>query len=174
MFDITNMLHEVIDLEYDVDDANELLIGPQTRRQTIFLMIDVALADFADSVGWYKKVTQPTPDQQQVTQNYVKSLALILLFAAKQQWTHLVVLNDEQWQRVTGVEATAKLADLNKEYLAIKHFLSGAYFNHRQEDFRHAWHLLLKMGIVDLHRTPKEIMAAYQRFIADEKEKLTH
>jgi hypothetical protein len=48
MLDINKMLHEVIDLDYDIDDANEdLLIGPEARRQTIFVLLDTALTDFA-------------------------------------------------------------------------------------------------------------------------------
>ena len=36
MLDITKMLHTVVDLELTIDDAKELLIGPATRQQTIF------------------------------------------------------------------------------------------------------------------------------------------
>ncbi len=81
------------------------------------------------------------------------------------QWTHLVVLDDQAWQRITDAKRSTKLADLNKSYLAIKHFLSDAYFNHQQESFRYAWHLLLKMGISDWQLTPDQISSAYQAMI---------
>lgn len=172
MLDITKMLHNVINLEYEIDDADELMIGPIARRQTIFVLIDVTLSEFAKSAGWYKKITQPAINHQQLLDNYVKCLALILLYTAKRQWTHLVVMDDQQWARVTNVEPATKLVDLNKEYLAIKHFLNGAYYSHRQEDLRHAWHLLLKMGMVDFQFQPKEIEQAYQQMIVTEKTRL--
>lgn len=174
MLDITKMLHAVIDLEYDIDDANEdLLIGPEARRQTIFVLLDVALTDFAKSAGWYKQITKPEVNREQLKKNYAKSLALVLLYCAKLQWTHLVVLDADQWKRITGADQLTKLADLNKEYLAIKHFLNGAYFSHHQEDLRHAWHLLLKMGIVDYSIAPAELEKVYQATLAEIKTELT-
>lgn len=174
MLDINKMLHEVIDLDYDIDDANEdLLIGPEARRQTIFVLLDTALTDFAESAGWYKQITKLEINRDQLEKNYAKSLALVLLYCAKLQWTHLVVLDDDQWQRIMKADQLTELADLNKEYLAIKHFLNGAYFSHHQEDLRHAWHLLLKMGIVDYGITPAELEKVYQATLAEIKKGLT-
>ena len=161
MLDITKMLHTVVDLELTVDDAKELLIGPETRQQTIFVQLDYKLANFAQATGWADVLEEGTADPVAARQSYLKSLALLLLFSAKKQWTHLVVMDDDQWQRVTTAKQSTKLADLNKEYLAIKHFLNGAYYSHRQEDFRHAWHLLLKMGIVDFGYQPADLQKGY-------------
>lgn len=161
MLDITKMLHTVVDLELTVDDAKELLIGPKTRQQTIFVQLDYQLANFAQAAGWADVLEEGTADPVAARQSYLKSLALLLLFSAKKQWPHLVVMDDDQWQRVTTAKQSTKLADLNKEYLAIKHFLNGAYYSHRQEDFRHAWHLLLKMGIVDFGYQPADLQKGY-------------
>lgn len=159
--DITKMLHRVVDLELTVDDAKELLIGPAARQQTIFVMLDCQLANFVQAAGWADVLNQEEHDPALARQSYLKALALLLLFSAKKQWTHLVVMDDAQWQRVTTAKQSTKLADLNKEYLAIKHFLNGAYYSHRQEDFRHAWHLLLKMGIVDFGYQPADLQQGY-------------
>ena len=161
MLDITKMLHTVVALELTVDDAKELLIGPETRQQTIFVQLDYQLANFAQATGWADVLEEGTADPVAARQSYLKSLALLLLFSAKKQWPHLVVMDDDQWQRVTTAKQSTKLADLNKEYLAIKHFLNGAYYSHRQEDFRHAWHLLLKMGIVDFGYQPADLQKGY-------------
>ena len=144
MLDITKMLHQIIDLELQIDQEKELMIGPETRKQTIFVDLDLALSDMAEAAGWYKVVVPEQIDKEKLLATYVRSLALILLFSAKMQWTHLVVLDEENWQRITTAKKSTKLTDLNKSYLAIKHFLSNAYFNHQQESYRHAWHLLLK------------------------------
>lgn len=164
--DITKMLHAVIDLELAIDDAQELEIGPEARRQTIFLQLDLKLSAFAELAGW-ANVFAPhkAADHDQLVRSYVTVLLFFLLFSAKRQWTHLVVLSEDQWKRITGADKKDKLADLDREYLAIKNFLNGAYYSRRQEDFRHAWHLLLKMGIVDFGISAAEIEKAYQTLI---------
>lgn len=165
MLDITKMLHQIIDLELKIDDEKELMIGPETRKQTIFVDLDISLSNMAEAAGWYKVVNPSEIDKEDLLKSYVESVALLLLYSAKMQWTHLVVLDDQAWQRITDAKRSTKLADLNKSYLAIKHFLSDAYFNHQQESFRYAWHLLLKMGISDWQLTPDQISSAYQAMI---------
>ena len=100
----------------------------------------------------------------------VFALALLWALAAgrrktERQWTHLIVLSAEQWQRISGADKKDQLADLNREYLAIKNLLNGAYVSRHQEDLRHAWHLLLKLGIVDFEISPAEITSAYQQMV---------
>lgn len=167
MLDITKMLHAVVDLEYAIDDHQELLIGPDARRQTIIVWLDTQLAAFASDAAWAKVLTKEPADRAGLKDHYLKSLALMLLYSAKQQWTQLVVMDEPTWQRIVKAQPSTKLADLNKEYLAVKHFLSGAYYSHRQEDFRHAWHLLLKMGIVDFGLQPADLEASYQQLMQD-------
>lgn len=170
--DITKMLHAAIDLELAADDAYELMIGPEVRQQTIYLQLALQLSRFADLAGWADVLhTQRPAGHEQLTAQYVKVLALFLLFSAKRQWTHLIVLSDEQWQRITGADKKDQLADLNREYLAIKNLLNGAFVSRHQEDLRHAWHLLLKLGIVDFMITPDEITSAYQQMVTATSQK---
>ena len=56
MLDITKMLHQIIDLELKIDDEKELMIGPETRKQTIFVDLDISLSNMAEAAGWYKVV----------------------------------------------------------------------------------------------------------------------
>lgn len=167
---ITKMLHQVIDLELAVDDAKELEIGPRVRQQTIFTALDVELAKLADQAGWYKVLSDEEPDQSSLLNHYVNALELLLLYSAKRQWTHLVVVNDATLKRITTADRATKLEDLNKEYLAIKHFLQGGFYSNRQDDFRHAWHLLLKMGLVDFQLSDQEITAVYEQHIQGQTE----
>lgn len=169
MFNITKMLHKIIDLELEVDDAKELMIGPDARRQTIFVELDQALSRMAAAAGWYKVVNPVELDHSRLTKEYAQAVALMLLFSAKMQWTHLDVLDEATANRITAAKQSTKLADLNKSYLAIKHFLNDGYYNHQQESFRHAWHLLLKMGLVDWQLTVSEVTAAYEKMLAEQR-----
>ena len=96
MINWTTLLHQVIDLELDVDEAKELTIGPEAWKQTIFVALDVELAKLANSNGWFNVLDQPTEDAPKAFEHYLKSLELLLLFSAKQQWTHLIVMDQKQ------------------------------------------------------------------------------
>ncbi|MDO4902977.1 MAG: hypothetical protein Q3959_01810 [Limosilactobacillus sp.] len=164
--DVTKLLHSVIDLELSIDDAQELMIGPDARRQGIFARLDVELAEFAKTAGWMDVLHHNRElDKEQLLKVYVRVLSLFLLFSAKKQWTHLVVLSDEQWERITGSEKKGQLADLNREYLAIKNFLNTAYTNRLQANFSHAWHMILKMGLIDFGFDTQSIEEAYIEMI---------
>ncbi|WP_279403927.1 hypothetical protein [Secundilactobacillus kimchicus] len=39
---------------------------------------------------------------------------------------------------------------LNQQALAVQQFLLHSYFDRQQAAFKHAWHLVLKWGLVDL------------------------
>lgn len=165
---ITKLLHSVIDLELAVDDAKELMIGPEARQQTIFAQLDLKLSEFAKTAGWLDVLNAAKKgNHAELTQVYVQALALFLLLSAKRQLTHLVVMSDDQWERIVSADKKERLTDLNREYLAVKNFLNGAYFSRCHEDFRHAWHLFLKMGIVDFEISPEEITSAYQEMITN-------
>lgn len=172
MLDITKMLHQIIDLELAVDNAKELMIGPEARRQTIFVELDQALSRMASAAGWYKVVEPVKTDNEQLKKSFAEAVALMLLFSAKMQWTHLVVLDQSALKRITEAKRATKLTDLNKSYLAIKHFLNDAYYNHQQESFRHGWHLLLKMGLVDWQLDEADITMAYDKLIDQQQDEL--
>lgn len=104
MLDITKMLHQIIDLELKIDDEKELMIGPETRKQTIFVDLDISLSNMAEAAGWYKVVNPREADKEDLLKSYVQSVALLLLYSAKMQWTHLVVLDDQAWQRITNAK----------------------------------------------------------------------
>ena len=67
------------------------------------------------------------------------------------------MLADDDWQRLTSADRATKVVDKNKEYLAIVRLLGDVQFSPQQEAFSHAWHLFLKMGLVDWQLTPDEI-----------------
>ncbi|MCI1975500.1 MAG: hypothetical protein LKJ51_06230 [Limosilactobacillus sp.] len=174
MINWTTLLHQVIDLELDVDEAQELEVGPEARKQTIFTALDVELAKLADGDGWFNILEHNENNSESIEQHYLKAIELFLLFSAKQQWTHLIVMDDKQWGLIKRSKPATKLAEQNKQYLAIKHFLGDAYYNHRQESFRHAWHLLIKWGLIDLGFTDEKITTKYKNLIKTQRSKWGH
>lgn len=166
MLNITRLLQDGIAVDNHLFEANDILLGPDARLANTVVTLDIELAKLANQAGWsrvYEKANPPATTVLASQFNCV--LHWGLLFAARKQWTHLVVLSDQEFAHLLALKKSTKAADLNKEYLAIKNLLLGSYFTHRQEDFRHAWHLLLKRGLVDLGVTADQVMAAHEELI---------
>lgn len=161
MLDVTTLLHNAEDLDLQLDSDYEVEMGADARLQNTFARLDIHLADLAETVGW-TNIWQPQSldqiDPNLVLTKYRQSLDSALLFAAKKKWTELLVFDADQYQNIVGADRLTETADLNREYLAIKHFFDNAYFMHRREDFRHGWHLLVKLGVTDLGLSEEKIV----------------
>lgn len=167
MLNITQLLQDAIYFDNQVIDQRDLLMGPTAHLQEILVRCDQSLADCYQPAISYAFDNQSVvrPSHQAVVENFVTTLHWFLLFSARKQWTHLVVMSTTDYHHLMTSEPVKQLADQDKEYLTIKYFLFASYYTHRQEDFRHAWHLLLKYGLVDLQLSEEEIMAEHERLI---------
>ena len=65
------------------------------------------------------------------------------------------------WNEVWHDQEAENLTELTRQFVKVIFFLYGAYFEHRQADFKHAWHLLLKLGLVDLKLDDQKIMISF-------------
>lgn len=163
MLDVTTLLHNAEDLDLQLDSDYDVELGAEARLQNTFARLDIELADLAKTAAW-TDVWHPKDinslDRQTLLKKFTAVVNTCLLFAAKKKWTELVVFDPDQYQTIRKSKRLTKTEDLDREYLAIKHFFDNAYFMHQREDFRHGWHLLVKLGIVDLELTEDEILAA--------------
>lgn len=149
------MLHNVIDADWaesdrQADDDNSVLVGAQAHQDNIMTTIIIKWSQCAQLAGWNLLRKDYQADQQKLLTAYCQCLNLMLLWAAKRQWTHLVVLDDDGWQRIAEADQSTKVQDLNKQFLAITRLLTDVQFSHSQDSYRHAWHMILKFGLVDL------------------------
>lgn len=152
--DITKMLHSVIDADWAAndrmaDDDNAVLIGAEGHRDNIMSTIIILWGQCAQKAGWYHLRKDYQADRQGLLKTYCQCLNQMLLWAAKRQWTHLVVLDDDGWQRIADSDAATKVTDLNKQFLAITRLLTDVQFTNSQDGYRHAWHMMLQFGLVD-------------------------
>ncbi len=162
---ITPLLQNVIAHDWQVMDQlsdDVAPLGANGRLDNTMTDLLVSLSSTVAADGWFAKINQPAAEQvsvdhQQLLANYCRTFNDFLLWSAKRQWTHLVVLADDDWERLGSADRATKVVDKNKEYLAIVRLLGDVQFTHQQEAFRHAWHLFLKMGLVDWQLTPAEI-----------------
>lgn len=164
MLDLTTLLQQSIRLDRAITEKQQLHWRPATRLQNAMVALDVELAEMANTSEWFKvwKIHKGKADagktkRETLLNEYVDAMDFFFLLAAIQQWTHLVPLTAKQLDELTAKPAT----DLSKQYLAIKHLLYDAYFNHRQVSYRHAWHVFLKIGLVEFGFTQDEIQTAF-------------
>lgn len=164
ILDITQLLQDTIYFDNQVMEKRDLMMGPTAHLQQVVVRCDQSLADCYQPVVDYGM--QEGQDHQlshdELAQRFTIALHWFLLFSAKKQWTHLVVMSKDDYQRLTSADRSTKLVDLDKEYLSIKYLLLESYYTHQQDAFRHAWHLLLKYGLVDLQITEDEIMQIHR------------
>lgn len=164
MLELTTLLQQSIRLDRDITACQQIHWRPQERLQNAMVSLDVELAEMANTSEWFKvwKIHRGKADPDKthratLLNEYVDAMDFFFLDSAIQQWTHLIPVTPEQLTTIAAKPAT----DLNKQYLAIKHLLYDAYFNHRQESYQHAWHVFLKIGLVDFGFTQDEIQTAF-------------
>lgn len=164
MLDITKLLQYSIRLDHQIAEDREIAMSAKKSLENVFVSLDVELAEIANTSEWFKvwkthrgKNDPGKTQRETLLTEYVDALDFMLLYSAKRQWTHQVVLDREGIEKLKESKET----ELNKEYLAIKHMLYNSYFDNRQDDLRHAWRLFLKMGLVDFKFSEDEIMNEY-------------
>lgn len=164
MLDLTELLRLSRQLHQDLAYVLHIHQKPADLRNTVYVGLDVQLAEIANTVEWFKiwepgKATN-TADQlatEDLLTAYVDALDLFLWLALTEQWTHLVVLEADELQKL----ARMPKRDLNAHYIGIKTMLWSAYHRKSQQDYAHAWHSFLKLGLVEFGLTEAEIQAAY-------------
>ncbi|AEJ23819.1 dUTPase [Weissella koreensis KACC 15510] len=84
---------------------------------------------------------------------FAQGLIQFLLISLKQQWTHLMVLEAEDLEKLRKFPQR----NLNHQYMGLMTMLLNSYHQKRQSDFEHAWHSYLKLGLFELNLEPVEL-----------------
>ena len=54
MLDITKLLHESIEFDWQLDEDHDIQLGAEARVQNVFTALDVELAEIANATEWFK------------------------------------------------------------------------------------------------------------------------
>lgn len=104
------------------------------------------------------KTMEINAERKQLLTNYCHTLQVFLQIANERKWTYKMLIDDEKKQAITNKWASQSL---NVVYLIIGQQLNKSYFENKMDNFVHAWHIFLKLGIVDLGFTWAEIETSY-------------
>lgn len=157
--DLANMLQTAIQRRNQFLYENDIAISSDETMRGNYVRLDVALAELANAMGWFELTTTPkTADEETLRNAYLKAMDGFFQVAAKQTWSQLIVQSDDKLAALTSAR---KAKSLSQQYLSMKQFLYDAFLKHEQPAFEHAWHLFLKLGLVDLGFAGEELEQAF-------------
>ncbi|AIG65926.1 dUTPase [Weissella tructae] len=126
----------------------------------VYLNLDVALSQLMTKVGAYQPTIASTTtgevSETDTIQAYADAMALFLEAANQMQWTHLMVMEDEDLAKFSRFPQR----QLGHQFMGIKTMLLNSYHQKRQSDFSHAWRSFLKLGLVELQIMPEDLHLA--------------
>lgn len=162
--DIAMYLRQTRVMMHDVSMQWETPIGPKQILLNDYLNLDVSLSELAvktQSVLLNVPEQQPLRDEQEILALYSQAFVQFLTISLKQQWTHLMVMTDEdiaQFERFPQ-------RHLAHQFMGIKTMLLNSYHQKRHADFSHAWRSYLKLGLNELKISPATLDEAIRRLL---------
>ncbi len=164
--DIAKYLRQTRDMMHEVSVQWETPIGPKQILLNDYLNLDVSLSELTfktQSVLLNVPGKQPRQDEQEVLALYRQAFVQFLTISLRQQWTHLMVMTDEDIAQF-GRFPQRHLAH---QFMGIKTMLLNSYHQKRQADFSHAWRSFLKLGLVELGISQADLHKAIQNNFND-------
>lgn len=105
----------------------------------------------------FSKTAQKMKDTD-ILASYCDVLCAFCRVGNHQKWTYLMLLSDEETDRLRQKWVSHSFANL---FMILQQQLNKSFFERQNEPFLHAWHILLKFGLVELGYTPAQIEEKY-------------
>ncbi|WP_283678227.1 dUTP diphosphatase [Lentilactobacillus sp. Marseille-Q4993] len=163
--DLQNMLAASVYLNRMIESKKQLHWVQQSRVANAFVALDVELAEVANTSEWFKvwKTNRGKSDSDKTPREtllfeYVDAMDFFLLISNLKNWNHIVLNMQDEIDDIKQLRAEK---NLDKQYLALKRMLFNSYFEKSESDFRHAFKLFLKFGLVDFGYAEDEIEKAF-------------
>lgn len=159
---LTDMIQMERSFDRDVIQDKKIRWSPEERLFNAYVSLDVELSELANTVEWFKvwkenrgqKMEKGKTHEETVLSEYVDAMSFFFNIANQNKWTYLLLISDEE---MDGFAKKPMTMSLNKVFLSLKLMISKSLFSHKLEDFKHAWHLFIKFGLVDLNLSWKDI-----------------
>lgn len=157
--DLANLLQTAIQRRNQYNYEHQVEVSSAEGLRVDYVSLSVSLAHLSDLMGWFKlgqATTSGSPEE--LLKAYVEVIDHTFQVAARQTWSQLIVMKTDDLENLAQKHPAKSLS---QQYLAIVHFLNQSYFDRQQLAFQHAWHLILKLGLVDIGFTETQIEKAY-------------
>ncbi|WP_311407042.1 dUTPase [Liquorilactobacillus uvarum] len=145
-------IKEMIDIARHFEDGS--LAGKFTDEEkaaVLYLELNSALAVLFSKTAEKMEGTE-------VLASYCDVLCAFCRVGNYQKWTYLMLLSDEETDRMRQKWTSHSFAKL---FMILQQQLNKSFFERQNEPFLHAWHILIKFGLVELGYTPTQIEEKY-------------
>lgn len=142
--------------------VNEMSIAVRNSRAKSYLKLTnfsekerqaALFADLAISLSEVLVASQGE-DQDILLDKYSQAAGRFLLVASSQNVMDRFLVSDEQ---IAQIQNKWQTKSYNVMYLILEQQVQNAYFKHQVDDLVHAWHMFLKLGLVDLNLSESTI-----------------
>ncbi|KRL04244.1 dUTPase [Liquorilactobacillus oeni] len=130
----------------------------QQRDTALFFELNVRLAELLGNFNRKKGID--------FMDDFCLSAAAFLKIANEKKWTYLVLLTDK---KISILEQKDKSKFIAQDYLILQKMLNKSYFERNAPAFVHAWHIFIKLGLVDFKFSATEIENAFLKKLMEGK-----
>lgn len=116
------------------------------RQAALFADLAISLSEVL--------VASQGEDQDILLDKYSQAAGRFLLVASSQNVMDRFLVSDEQ---IAQIQNKWQTKSYNVMYLILEQQVQNAYFKHQVDDLVHAWHMFLKLGLVDLNLSESTI-----------------
>lgn len=126
-------------------------ITPDEKHKNLIVNINLSLSDL------FKKI-QLQSSREELLESYCYGIRDFLELSNFKEWSYLMLMDDNDLCQLAQKWKSDSLATV---YLSIQQQIGKCYLNHQSQALIHAWHIYLKLGLVDLRFNEHEIEKCY-------------
>lgn len=122
------------------------VLNPEERVAGLYVGLNIYLAKIMENVR--------NENRKELIEYFCETMVYFISIANEKKWLYLLLLNEEQ---MSNFKSKWHSKSYNSVYLIIQQQINKCYFSHQSTEFVHAWHMLIKFGLVELGISPEEI-----------------
>lgn len=139
MMDINNMLSLTRHSEFpSMLPAKKITLDEKYSNLTTNLNLSLAKLFMA---------IQEKKSSKEILDDYCEGMRNFFAIANFKEWAYIMLISDEDLE---NIKSKWKSDSLSMVYLSIQQQIENCYFKRQPQGLVHAWHMYLKLGLIDL------------------------
>lgn len=106
------------------------------------------------------KMIQLRSPNKELLESYCYGIRDFLELSNFKEWSYLMLINDDDLRQLSQKWKSDSLATV---YLSIQQQIGKCYLSRQSQALVHAWHMYLKLGLVDLSFNEHDVEECYYR-----------
>lgn len=131
-------------------------ITPDEKYSNLVVNVNLSLAALFEKV-------QAKASKEELLKCYCHGMRDFFEMANFKEWAYIMLISDEDLNQIGQKWKSDSFATV---YLIIQQQINQCYFNRQPQALVHAWHMYLKLGLIDLDFDEQEIEDQYMKMYA--------